>query len=82
MSITLSSFSKGLTVLKPGVRAMLEKRLTAIFSAEPPTPRIYSQDIGTKDASSAPTPGQESRRPGSAGSLLWDLLVVLHFRAT
>lgn len=54
--MALSSFSKGLTVLKPGVRARLEKRLTAIFSPESPTPHIYSQDIGTKDASRALTP--------------------------
>lgn len=60
MSMAFSRFSKGLTVLKPGVRARLEKRLIAILSPEPPTPRIYSQDIGTKDASSAPTPGKKS----------------------
>lgn len=60
MSMAFSSFSKGLTVLKPGVRARLEKRLTAFLSPEPPTPRLYSQDIGTKDASSAPTPGQKA----------------------
>lgn len=82
MSMALSSFSKGLTVLKPGVRARLEERLAAILSAEPPTPRISSQDTGTKEASSAPSPGQESRRPAGAGSLLWDLLVVLHFCTT
>lgn len=83
--MALSSISKGLTVLKPGVRARLEKRLTAIFSPESPTPHIYSQDIGTKDASRALTPGQESHYNGDlggAGPLLPDLLVVLHFCTT